>query len=192
MRVAIYYRVSTSDQSPDAQIRELRTYAERRGFKHIVEYVETASGASRSRPELDRLMTEVRRRRTDLVLVWAFDRFARSTRQLVEALEEFGELGVDFVSYTQQIDTTTPAGKLTFSVLAAIAEFERELIRERVKAGMAAAKARGKHVGRRRIPMAKQNQARHLREQGLSFRKIAQELEVSPGTVANYVSAATT
>ena len=123
------------------------------------------------------------------MLVWAFDRFARSTRQLVEALEEFGELGVDFVSYTQQIDTTTPAGKLTFSVLAAIAEFERELIRERVKAGMAAAKARGKHVGRRRIPMAKQSRARRLREQGFSLRKIAQELEVSPGTVANYVKA---
>ena len=186
MRVAIYYRVSTSDQSPDAQIRELRAYAERRGFKYIEEYVETASGAAKSRPELDRLMADVRKRKVDLVLVWAFDRFARSTRQLVEALEEFGELGVDFVSYTQQIDTTTPAGKLTFSVLAAIAEFERELIQERVRAGMAAAKARGKHVGRRRIPMAKQNRARHLREQGLSFRKIASELGVSPGTAANY------
>ncbi len=187
MRVAIYYRVSTADQSPRAQVRELRTYAERRRVRCIEEYVETASGVARSRPELDRLMADVRQRKVDLVLVWAFDRFARSTRQLVEALEEFGELGVDFVSYTQQIDTTTPAGKLTFSVLAAIAEFERELIRERVKAGMAAAKARGKHVGRRRIPIAKQNRARRLREQGLSFRKIAQELDVSPGTVANYV-----
>ncbi len=186
MRVAIYYRVSTADQSPQAQVRELRTYAERRRVRYIEEYVETASGVARSRPELDRLMADVRKRKVDLVLVWAFDRFARSTRQLVEALEEFGELGVDFVSYTQQIDTTTPAGKLTFSVLAAIAEFERELIRERVRAGMAAAKARGKHVGRRRIPMAKQNRARHLREQGLSFRKIASELGVSPGTAANY------
>ncbi len=186
MRVAIYYRVSTADQSPQAQVRELRTYAERRRVRYIEEYVETASGVARSRPELDRLMADVRRRKVDLVLVWAFDRFARSTRQLVEALEEFGELGVDFVSYTQQIDTTTPAGKLTFSVLAAIAEFERELIQERVRAGMAAAKARGKHVGRRRIPMAKQNRARHLREQGLSFRKIASELGVSPGTAANY------
>ncbi len=186
MRVAIYYRVSTADQSPQAQVRELRTYAERRRVRYIEEYVETASGVARSRPELDRLMADVRKRKVDLVLVWAFDRFARSTRQLVEALEEFGELGVDFVSYTQQIDTTTPAGKLTFSVLAAIAEFERELIRERVRAGMASAKARGKHVGRRRIPMAKQNRARHLREQGLSFRKIASELGVSPGTAANY------
>ena len=189
MRVAIYYRVSTADQSPQAQVRELRTYAERRRVRYIEEYVETASGVARSRPELDRLMADVRKRKVDLVLVWAFDRFARSTRQLVEALEEFGELGVDFVSYTQQIDTTTPAGKLTFSVLAAIAEFERELIQERVRAGMAAAKARGKHVGRRRIPMAKQNRARHLREQGLSFRKIASELGVSPGTAANYAKA---
>ena len=99
----------------------------------------------------------------------------------------FAELGVDFVSYTQQIDTTTPAGKLTFTVLAAIAEFERELIRERVKAGMAAAKAKGKHVVRRRISMAKQNRARRLRADGWPYRRIANELGVSPATVVNYV-----
>ena len=94
------------------------------------------------------------------------DRCARSTSHLVSTLEEFQALGVDFLSYTQQIDSTTPAGKLTFTVLAAIAEFEREIIRERVKAGMAAAKARGKHVGRKRIPMSKQSKARSLRSQG--------------------------
>ena len=96
-------------------------------------------------------------------------------------------MGVDFVSYTQQIDTTTPAGKLTFTVLAAIAEFERELIRERVKAGMAAAKAKGKRVGRRRISVAKQNRARRLRADEWPYRRIANELGVSPATVVNYV-----
>ena len=118
--------------------------------------------------------------------MWAFDRFARSTSHLVSTLEEFQALGVDFVSYTQQIDTTTPAGKLTFTVLAAIAEFEREIIRERVKSGMAAAKVRGKRVGRRPISLQKQNMARSMRSKGMSFRKIAKELGVSPGTVLNY------
>ena len=131
-------------------------------------------------------MEEVRRGQVDVVLVWAFDRFARSTTHLVSTLDEFQVLGVDFVSYTQQIDTTTPAGKLTFTVLAAIAEFEREIIRERVKSGMAAAKARGKHVGRRRISITKQSKAKSMRSQGLSYRKIARELVVSPGTVVNY------
>jgi DNA invertase Pin-like site-specific DNA recombinase len=185
-RVAIYYRVSTVDQNFEAQFMELRAYAKKRGFEIVQEYVEKASGVAKSRPTLNRLMMDVRQRQVDVVLVWAFDRFARSTRQLVDTLEEFAELGVDFVSYTQQIDTTTATGKLTFTVLAAIAEFERELIRERVRAGMAAAKAKGRHVGRRRIPLAKQNRARRLREQGWSFRRIASELGVSPGTVMNY------
>jgi DNA invertase Pin-like site-specific DNA recombinase len=186
-RIAIYYRVSTSDQRPDAQVHELRDYAKKRRFEIVGGYVDTASGAAKSRPELDRMLADVRKRKADVVLVWAFDRFARSTRQLVDTLEEFAKLGVDFVSYTQQIDTTTPAGKLTFTVLAAIAEFERELIRERVKAGMAAAKAKGKRVGRRRISVAKQNRARRLRADGWPYRRIANELGVSPATVVNYV-----
>ena len=185
-KVAIYYRVSTAEQKPDRQVRELRRYARKRKFKVQGEYVDKVSGATRSRPELDRLMEEVRQGKVDVVLVWAFDRFARSTSHLVSTLEEFQALGVDFVSYTQQIDTTTAAGKLTFTVLAAIAEFEREIIRERVKSGMAAAKARGKHVGRRRISMTKQSRARLLRSQGVSYRKIAKELKVSAGTVVNY------
>ena len=148
-RVAIYYRVSTADQNHDGQVRELREYADRRGLQVVGEYVDTASGAKRSRPELDRMLKDVRSRKADIVLVWAFDRFARSTSHLVTTLEEFQALGVDFVSYRQLIDTTTPAGKLTFTVLAAIAEFERELIRERVKAGMAAAKAKGRRRRRR-------------------------------------------
>jgi DNA invertase Pin-like site-specific DNA recombinase len=185
-RVAIYYRVSTADQSHDAQIRELREYASRRGLQITDEYLDTASGAKKSRPELDRMLKDVRSRKVDIVLVWTFDRFARSTSHLLSTLEEFQALGIDFVSYSQQIDTTTPAGKLTFTVLAAIAEFEREMIRERVGSGMAAAKAKGKRIGRRRIPMAKQNRVRRLRSEGMSFRKIAAELGISVGTAAGY------
>ena len=185
-RVAIYYRVSTADQSHDSQVRELRDYADRRGLQVVDEYLDIASGAKRTRPELDRMLADVRSRKVDIVLVWAFDRFARSTSHLVTTLEEFQALGVDFVSYSQQIDTSTPAGKLTFTVLAAIAEFERELIRERVRSGMAAAKARGKRIGRRKVPMAVQGQIRRLRAQGMPVRKVAKEVGVSVGTVMNY------
>ena len=185
-RAALYYRVSTADQTPQMQMDELRAYAEKRGFQVVGEYVETASGASRKRPELDRMLGDVRARKADVVLVWAFDRFARSTSHLVTTLEEFQALGVDFISYTQQIDTTTPAGKLTFSVLAAIAEFEREMIRERVKAGMAAAKARGQRIGRRRISMEKQSRVRRMREHGMTLREIAEAVGVSLGTAAAY------
>ena len=186
MRAAIYYRVSTGDQSPRMQIKELRAFAKKRKFKVAGEYLDTASGAAKSRPELDRMLADVRARKVDVVLVWAFDRFARSTSQLSTTLEEFEALGVDFVSYTQQIDTTTPTGKMVFGIFAVIAEFERSIIEERVRSGMAAAKARGKHVGRKRIPMSKQIKARSMRSQGLSYRKIAKQLGVSTGTVVNY------
>jgi DNA invertase Pin-like site-specific DNA recombinase len=189
-RVALYFRVSTSDQTPDAQIHELRIYAEQRGFNIVAEFVETASGATRSRPELARMMEIVRKRKVDIVLVWAFDRFARSTSHLATTLEEFQALGVDFVSYSQQIDTTTPAGKLTFHVLAAIAEFEREMIRERVRSGMAAAKQRGTRsgnpIGRPKQTASQVSDMRRLRKKGLSYRQIAKQLGVSPATVVNY------
>ena len=189
-RVALYFRVSTTDQTPEAQVHELRIYAEQRGFDVVAEFVETASGATRSRPELARMMEIVRKRKVDVVLVWAFDRFARSTSHLATTLEEFQALGVDFVSYSQQIDTTTPAGKLTFHVLAAIAEFEREMIRERVRSGMAAAKQRGTRsgnpIGRPKQTASQVSDMRRLRKEGLSYRQIAKRLCVSPATVVNY------
>ena len=189
-RVALYFRVSTADQTPDAQIRELRIYAEQRGFDVVAEFVDTASGVARSRPELDRMMTVVRKRKVDVVLVWAFDRFARSTSHLATTLEEFQALGVDFVSYSQQIDTTTPAGKLTFHVLAAIAEFEREMIRERVRSGMAVAKQRGTKsgnpLGRPKQTASQVSDMRRLRKEGVSYRQIARKLSVSAATVVNY------
>jgi DNA invertase Pin-like site-specific DNA recombinase len=191
-RAALYFRVSTADQTPDAQIRELRIYAEQRDFDVVEEFVDTASGATRSRPELDRMIAVVRKRKVDVVLVWAFDRFARSTSHLATTLEEFQALGVDFVSYNQQIDTTTPAGKLTFHVLAAIAEFEREMIRERVRSGMAVAKQRGTKsgnpIGRPKQTASQVSDMRRLRKQGVSYRQIAKKLGVSPGTVVNYTT----
>ena len=185
-KAAIYYRVSTTDQNVDGQLDELRSYAEKRDFASEEFIDQGVSGAARNRPELDRLMGGVRQRKFDVVLVWAFDRFARSTSHLVTTLEELEALGVDFVSYSQQIDTTTPSGKLTFTVLAAIAEFERSMISERVKTGMAAAKKRGRHLGRPHLAKAKAEKIRQLRESGLSFRKIADQINVSVGTAVAY------
>lgn len=137
-RVAIYARVSTGEQSPELQLRELRDYASRRGFVVHREYVDQASGDVRRRqraPEFDALMADARRRRFDCVLVWKYDRFARSLGALIAALQEFRDLGVDFISHTQAIDTTTPMGRLFFHVIGSFAEFEREVIVERVRPG---------------------------------------------------------
>src|SRR3954470_15991989 len=151
MRVAIYARVSTGEQSPELQLRELRGYAGRRGFVVQRGYVDQASGDVRRRrraPAFDELMADARRRRFDCVLVWKYDRFARSLGALVAALQEFRDLGVDFISYTQAIDTTTPMGQLFFHVIGSFAEFERDMIVERVRAGLANARAKGKRLGR--------------------------------------------
>ena len=146
-RAAIYYRVSTVDQSVDGQIAELREYAEKRGFEVVGEYVDHCSGAARRRPELDRMMSDVQQRKANIVLVWAFDRFARSTSHLVSTLEKLQSLGVDFVSYRLQIDTSTGAGKLTFKVLAAIAEFEREMIRGKSEGRNGECQTEGHEIG---------------------------------------------
>ena len=129
-------------------------------------------------------------RKVDVVLVWAFDRFARSTKQLIEALEEFEALGVDFIAYQQQLDTTTPAGKLLFTVTAAFAEFERGMIPERVRAGQAAAKVKGKHIGRPFVFKGeKADQIHQLRLDGLSIRAIAKATGASVGTVQGVLKA---
>ena len=149
--MAIYARVSTGEQSPKAQLRELRVYAEHRGFHISREYVDQASGDVRNRrraPEFEALMADARRRRFDCVLVWKYDRFARTLGALIAALQEFRDLGVDFISHTQAIDTTTPMGRLFFHVIGSFAEFERDVIVERVKVGLANARAKGKRLGR--------------------------------------------
>jgi len=151
-RVALYARVSTKqDQDPEVQLGELRTYCEHRGWPVVAEFVDKGvSGAKDRRPALDDLMRSARRGRLDAVVVWKFDRFARSVRHLVTALAEFQSLAVDFVSITEAIDTSTPLGRAMFAIVGAIAEFERELIRERVRAGVAKARASGKRLGRPR------------------------------------------
>lgn len=187
VNVALYARVSTKagSQNPDMQLRELREYCTRRGWAVSGEYVDQgASGSKEQRPGLDRLLAECRKRRVDAVVVYRYDRFAQSLRQLVDALEEFRALRIEFVSLHEGVDTSTPNGRLVFGIFASIAEFERELIRERVRSGLAAARARGKRIGRPRKNVDGAQIAR-LRDQGASWRTIAGRLGVSVGTAYN-------
>ena len=185
MRVAIYARVSTANngQDPSMQTRELREYAERRGWKVFAEYVDIGiSGTKETRPELDRLMADAHRRRFDAVVVWKFDRFARSVSHLLRALETFRAQGIEFVSFSEQLDTSTPAGKMVFTVLGAVAELERGLIVERVKAGLRNAKAKGKRLGRPKVSVDSTRIAT-LRRAGRSWSEIANETGWTKGTV---------
>jgi DNA invertase Pin-like site-specific DNA recombinase len=139
LRAALYARVSTNNgQNPEMQLRELREYVARRGWQVAAEYVDQGiSGTRDRRPQLDKLLAECRKRRVDAVVVYRYDRFARSLRMLVTALEEFRALGIDFISLHEGVDTSTPNGRLIFGIFASIAEFERELIRDRVRSGLA-------------------------------------------------------
>ncbi len=181
MRVALYSRVSTSNrQDVDLQLVPLREYAFARGWNVYKEYVdEGVSGAKVRRPALDQLMTDARQRHFDIVLVWRFDRFARSTRHLVNALHEFRHLGIAFCSYQENLDTSSPLGEAMFAIIGAIAQLERDITRERVRAGVARARARGKRLGRPK-KVFRRDQVKRLREEGLSFRDIGRELGISP------------
>jgi DNA invertase Pin-like site-specific DNA recombinase len=185
MRAAIYARVSTSNngQDPRVQTRELGEFCERRGWTLVPEYVDIGiSGTKEKRPALDRLMADAHRRKFDVVVVWRFDRFARSVSHLLRALETFQALGIEFVSLSEQMDTSTPTGKMVFTVLGAVAELERSLIVERVKAGLRNARAKGKRLGRPRI-VVDTARITALRTQGLSLRSIASELGVGLATL---------
>jgi DNA invertase Pin-like site-specific DNA recombinase len=185
IRVAVYARVSTLNHGQDVnmQTRELRQFAESRGWQIAGEYIDAGvSGAKDSRPELNRLMADAHKRRFDVVCVWRFDRFARSVSHLLRALETFKALGIDFVSYSEQMDTSTPAGKMVFTVLGAMAELERSLIVERVRAGLRNARAKGKRLGRPRVVVDAARIAR-LHSQGRSIREIADELGCSRSLV---------
>jgi DNA invertase Pin-like site-specific DNA recombinase len=184
-RAAVYSRVSTNGQTVANQLPDLRRYAQQRGWVITEEYTdEGISGAKSSRPALDRLMADARKGRFDAVLVWRFDRFARSTTHLLSALEEFRTLGVDFVSVQEAVDTSTPMGKMIFTVVAAVAELERSIINERVRAGLARVRLEGKRLGR---PPATVDTVRlaKLRQEGLSVRSIAAQLGVPKSTVAD-------
>ena len=189
LRAALYARVSTlnNGQSPEMQIRDFTEYCQRRGWT-ATEYVDVGvSGAKDRRPELDRLMVEAHQRRFDVVVVWKFDRFARSVSHLLRALETFNSLGIAFVSLGEQIDTSTPAGRMIFTVLGAVAELERSLIAERVRAGMRNARAKGKSIGRPPRTQLSPEDRKSIAEaywcRKASFRQLAKRFDTSVGTV---------
>ena len=183
MRVALYARVSTANgqQDPEMQLRELREYAEHRGLTIIGEYIDRMTGSKDSRPALNRLMTDAQRRKFDAVLVWKLDRFGRSLRQLVNALAELEALGLTFISLRDNLDLSTPSGRLMFQIIGAMAEFERALIQERVRAGIRNARAKGKRLGRPRVIVDAPRIA-SLRAQGRSWAQIVAETGASKGT----------
>jgi DNA invertase Pin-like site-specific DNA recombinase len=188
---ALYARVSTLDQNCEVQLQDLRRYAGQR-FAQYREYIDVGvSGAQRHRPQLDMLMKDAHKRLFDVVLVWKFDRFARSLKHLIESLSEFSSLGIDFASYTEGVDTTTPSGQLLFHIVGAVAQFERDLIAERVRAGMAHARSLGKHIGRPRAKVDVEA-VRNLRSQGKSLRTIAMALGVPVSRVRRALAAAST
>ena len=189
-RAGLYARVSTGEdrQTPETQLFRLREYADRRGFAIAEEYVDKGSGLDSDRPEYQRLLQDARQRVFDVVLVWRYDRFARSTQALISALKEFQALGVDFISHQEQIDTTTPQGEMVFGFMASLAQFESSLISERVKAGMQRAKEEGTRVGRPPIPEDTQAEVQRLyTEEDVSINKISERLDISYGTAWNYV-----
>jgi DNA invertase Pin-like site-specific DNA recombinase len=185
VKIALYARVSTSDkgQDPQMQLRELREYCERRKLHIVGEYIDNGiSGSKESRPELNRLMSDANRRKFDVVLVWKFDRFARSTSHLLKALETFQSLKIDFVSLTEGIDTSTPVGAMVFTILGAVGQMERELIRERIRAGVRNARAKGRRLGRPRV-VVDASAVAYMRAEGQSYRAIADKLGISVGSI---------
>jgi putative DNA-invertase from lambdoid prophage Rac len=186
-KVGIYARVSTADkgQDPELQLKDLRQYANARGWKVFGEYVDIGeSGSKDKRPQLDRLLEDARKRRIDGILVWKLDRFGRSLKSLVNTLEELRGLGVQFVSYTENLDFSTPAGRAMANLIGVFAEFERDLIRERVKAGIQNAKNKGIRVGRRPlIDTGLLKTMADMRSKGMPIRKISNALRVSRSLV---------
>jgi DNA invertase Pin-like site-specific DNA recombinase len=181
VRAALYARCSTLDkgQDPELQLSPLREYCQRRGFTITGEYVDNGiSGTKERRPQLDRLLDAARKRQIDLIVVWKLDRFGRSLKQLVNTLEELSSLGIGFISYQDNLDLTTPQGRLMFHIIGSMAEFERELIRERVKAGLDNARRKGKRLGRKAVPPIDIAKIIHGHEKApdLSVRQLADNL----------------
>jgi DNA invertase Pin-like site-specific DNA recombinase len=185
-RVGIYARVSTLDKGQDVelQLSELRTYAAARGWEIFKEYVDMGqSGSKEHRPSFNKLMEDARRRKIDIVLVWRLDRFGRSLKHLVVSLDELKTLGVGFISLKESLDFTTSTGRLMLHLLAAFAEFEKDLIRERVIAGVAHARAKGKRLGRPNGDVDLQKLLDLGYQHGLSIREISKEMSISTGLV---------
>src|SRR5947209_14152182 len=181
-RAALYARVSmVVGQNPEMQLTELREYAGRRSWQVVGEFVDRTSGAKEQRPALNRMMVDARQRRFDVIVVWKIDRFGRSLKHLVNALAELDALGVAFVSLRDNLDLGTPSGRLMFQIIGAMAEFERALIQERVRAGLRNARAKGKRLGRPRA-IVDASRVAALRATGASWRAISRELGVGIAT----------
>jgi DNA invertase Pin-like site-specific DNA recombinase len=185
-RAVLYMRVSTVDQHPETQLHDLRQMAAQRGLEIVQEFTDRISGVKARRPGLDQMMADARRGRFDVVLVWACDRVARSTRHFLELLDEFNHLGIEFVSFREQIDTGGPLGRAIVVIIGAIAEFERNLIVERVRAGMRRARLEGRHIGRKPLDIDRDAVLRD-RASGRSLTQIAQTFRISRATVSRII-----
>ena len=181
-RAVLYMRVSSVDQHPETQLQDLRQLAAQRGFEIVKEYTDRISGAKARRPGLDQMMADARRGKFDVVLVWASDRIARSVKHFLDVLDELNRIGVEYASFRENIDTGGPLGRAIVVIIGAIAELERSLIVERVRAGMRRARLEGRHIGR--TPLLVDREAIHReRRQGQSIRQIAKEHRVSTATI---------
>ena len=187
-RAALYVRVSTLDQHPETQLLDLRTMAQQRGLEIVGEYTDKISGAKAKRPGLDQLMCDARRHRFDVLLVWAFDRIARSTKHFLEVLDELTHINIEFVSFRESIDTGGPLGRAMIVIIGAIAELERNLIIERVRAGMRRARLEGRQIGRRPLQLDVPA-IRRDRALGHSLLQIAKMHQVSKATVCRVLNA---
>lgn len=188
-RVAVYARVSTlNGQNPEMQLAELREYAQRRGWDIVTEYVDLGvSGSKESRPELNKMLAGAHARAFDAVLVWKLDRLGRSLKHLVTTIEDLSAYGVAFVSLRDNLDLSTPSGRLMLHIIGAMAEFEKELIKERVTAGIHLARQRGRRIGRPRAYVSA-NKVRAMREAGMPWRALSRKLGVGVGTAVRAYS----
>ena len=187
-KAAIYCRVSTTDQKTDMQVNDLRKFATDRNLSIYKEYIDDGfSGSIKKRPALEKLMEHASKKKYDVVLVWRFDRFARSSRHLVEALHSFRHLGIDFISYNENIDTGSPLGEAMFTIISAMAQLERDIIRERVKAGLKTARNKGKKLGRPRALVDKEK-VEKMQSNGDTVREIATCMDVSAATISRLLN----
>jgi len=188
MRAALYTRVSTVDPHPETQLLDLRQMAAQRGYEIVQEYTDRISGAKARRPGLDEMMRDARRGRFDVILVWASDRIARSVVHFLQVLDELNRLNVEFVSFREQIDTAGPLGRAIVVIIGAIAELERNLIVERVRAGMRRARLEGQHIGRQPVTVDREAILTD-RRRGMSLSQIAKSYHISCATVHRVVRA---
>jgi len=183
-RIAIYARVSTDRQSTESQLNALREYAGKRAWAISKEYIDEGyTGSNTKRPAFNAMMADARKRKFDVLLVYKLDRLSRSLKDLITTLDDLKSMGIDFISYDNGLDTTTPTGRLIFNVVGAVAEFEKDIIRERVRAGLENAKRKGKRLGRPPVSSHLVDEAKKLRSEGMSFRQIGKQLGIPESTV---------